>query len=305
MTAKIANTLTEEFLAFISETNEQQMGKSVVFLQKQAAEAGEELNRAVAALNDMELQSGNVILTESLFKTKSEELSRYQSQMVKADLEYRQILTGKQEAEKKLAVTAPMLKVVTGYDQSGTPVEVEQVNPSYTQLQAIINEKTVALAEKTAEAAGARSVVARLEGELKSLREELAKNKTTLELAQKEVARLEQTNALFKTKINETEIGKSMKLGETSLLLVSPATAPDYPVKPNKTVNMAAALVIGLMVSVALAFLLNYLDNTVKTAEEVEDFLGLPVLGQIPVYKPFKGESTLRQAESAGQPLGM
>ena len=42
---------------------------------------------------------------------------------------------------------------------------------------------------------------------------------------------------------------------------------------------MAIAFVVGLMVSVGIAFLLEYLDNTIKLEQDIEKLLGLPVLG--------------------------
>lgn len=112
-----------------------------------------------------------------------------------------------------------------------------------------------------------------------------------LSAAQKEVEQLEELRNLLRTKINEMKIGKSMKFGETRLRIVSSARVPDAPVKPNKAFNMSMALVVGLVVSTGLAFLINYLDNTVKTPEQVEELFGLPVLGQIPVFKQEKPRS--------------
>ena len=48
---------------------------------------------------------------------------------------------------------------------------------------------------------------------------------------------------------------------------------------------MAIALVVGLMVGVGLAFLLEYLDNTIKNEDDIEKILGLPVLGTIAVIE--------------------
>lgn len=56
------------------------------------------------------------------------------------------------------------------------------------------------------------------------------------------------------------------------------------PVKPNKKLNVAIALILGLMVSVGLAFLLEYLDNRIRTVEDVERYLQLPVLGTVVEY---------------------
>lgn len=60
---------------------------------------------------------------------------------------------------------------------------------------------------------------------------------------------------------------------------------PEKPVSPNKKINIAIAFLLGLMVSVGLVFLLEYLDNTYKTKEQLEEELELPVLGVIPTLE--------------------
>lgn len=57
---------------------------------------------------------------------------------------------------------------------------------------------------------------------------------------------------------------------------------PENPVSPNKTMNIVIAFLLGLMVSVGLVFLLEYLDNTYKNKEQLEKELDIPVLGAIP-----------------------
>ncbi len=57
---------------------------------------------------------------------------------------------------------------------------------------------------------------------------------------------------------------------------------PEEPVSPNKKMNIAIAFLLGLMVSVGLVFLLEYLDNTYKNKDQLEKDLGIPVLGAIP-----------------------
>ncbi|TGE34850.1 lipopolysaccharide biosynthesis protein [Desulfosporosinus fructosivorans] len=70
-----------------------------------------------------------------------------------------------------------------------------------------------------------------------------------------------------------------------SVSIVDTAVIPDKPIKPNKTLNVLIAFVVGLMASVGLVFLQEYLDNTVKTSSDVEELLGIPVLGIIPDYE--------------------
>ena len=53
-------------------------------------------------------------------------------------------------------------------------------------------------------------------------------------------------------------------------------------VSPNKKMNIAIAFLLGLMVSLGLVFLLEYLDNTYKNKEQLEKELDIPVIGVIP-----------------------
>ena len=64
--------------------------------------------------------------------------------------------------------------------------------------------------------------------------------------------------------------------------IIDEARVPEIPVKPRPKMNMAIAGVLGLMISIFLVFLLEYLDNTIKTPEDIERYLGLPVIGTIP-----------------------
>lgn len=73
-----------------------------------------------------------------------------------------------------------------------------------------------------------------------------------------------------------------------SVSIVDTAVSPTNPIKPNKQLNILIAFVVGLMAAAGLAFLLEYLDNTIKTSADVENVLGIPVLGVIPIYETGK-----------------
>ncbi|WP_252314154.1 hypothetical protein [Sinobaca sp. H24] len=48
---------------------------------------------------------------------------------------------------------------------------------------------------------------------------------------------------------------------------------------------MAIAIVVGLMSGIGIAFILEYLDQTIKTEKDIENILNLPVLGSIPLIQ--------------------
>ncbi|WP_332237066.1 YveK family protein [Sporolactobacillus sp. KGMB 08714] len=79
----------------------------------------------------------------------------------------------------------------------------------------------------------------------------------------------------------KTQVRKVMKVDNVNVLSPAELSASLVPVKPRPLLNIAVSLAVGLIASVGLAFLLDYLDNTIKTEEDVERKLGLPVIGAV------------------------
>ncbi|TYS63966.1 capsular biosynthesis protein [Bacillus infantis] len=84
------------------------------------------------------------------------------------------------------------------------------------------------------------------------------------------------TAEVFKNKVQEF-----MNVDNVNIIAVAAVAENQTPIKPQPLLNIAIALVVGLMAGVGLAFLLEYLDNTVKTEQDIEKMLELPVLGVI------------------------
>ena len=83
----------------------------------------------------------------------------------------------------------------------------------------------------------------------------------------------------------QREIVSIMNVDNVSILSEAQLSANPSPVKPNPKLNMAIAFVVGLMAGVGLAFLLEFLDNTIKTEKDIEKHLGLSVIGVIPTFE--------------------
>jgi capsular polysaccharide biosynthesis protein len=77
----------------------------------------------------------------------------------------------------------------------------------------------------------------------------------------------------------------SEKFELENITIIDDAVIPTTPISPRFNLNVAIALVLGLMIALGLAFLLEYLDNTLKTGDDVEKYLKLPVLAVVPLVE--------------------
>jgi capsular exopolysaccharide synthesis family protein len=78
------------------------------------------------------------------------------------------------------------------------------------------------------------------------------------------------------------EAGISAGITASNIQLVDEAELPIKTYKPNKGLNLILALIVGLFLGVGLAFFFEYLDNSVKTPEDVEQLVRLPFFGLVP-----------------------
>jgi capsular polysaccharide biosynthesis protein len=73
---------------------------------------------------------------------------------------------------------------------------------------------------------------------------------------------------------------------EANMQLLDKPKMPTVPVKPNKILNIIIAFFVGLMASLILTYVLEYMDDAIKTEQDVESYLALPVIGSIPKDQP-------------------
>jgi succinoglycan biosynthesis transport protein ExoP len=91
------------------------------------------------------------------------------------------------------------------------------------------------------------------------------------------------------------EAGISAGLRSSNIRVVDPATVPSGPSRPNKARNVGLAFLVGLVGGIGLALLREYLDNTVKTPDDVEMLSRLPSLAVVPAFASLNGNATKRK----------
>lgn len=88
-------------------------------------------------------------------------------------------------------------------------------------------------------------------------------------------------NAMAKTFM--AEVSNIMKI--ENVQVIDPAEVPVNPISPRLLMNLAISLILGLMLGVFISFLIEFMDRSIKTPEDVQKYLGLPVLGMIPEFQ--------------------
>jgi len=150
---------------------------------------------------------------------------------------------------------------------------------SQNVIRSIKNDYAIAQAKE----ANARRA---LEGQ-KSETQRLSEHGIQYAVLQREVEKNSELYENLLKHLKETSVEK--EYGATNVRIIDAAAAPLAPAKPKKAQNILLAIVVGLFAGAAAAFVLEYLDNTVKTPDDVKEFLDAPNLAVIPTVD-FKAE---------------
>ncbi len=140
-----------------------------------------------------------------------------------------------------------------------------------------------------------------------SLRTEITAGKTRLDVLQNAIGEYEQrlgrlpaqelelielerereinanTYRLLMERYEEVRIAEAGRI--SNVRIIDPARPPRIPVSPNKKRNIILGIVLGIVVGFAGAFLVEYIDNSIKTPKDVERYSNLPILGSVPMVK--------------------
>jgi non-specific protein-tyrosine kinase len=108
-----------------------------------------------------------------------------------------------------------------------------------------------------------------------------------------QIASLLSVQSTFKSTLDKLQVDAALKSG--GVQLVAPATVPRTPVRPTPVRNTMLGLGVGLIFGTAAAFLIEYLDDSIKTKEDLEHVTGdVTVLGVIPAVTSWKNRTESR-----------
>jgi len=183
------------------------------------------------------------------------------------------------DAESKLAglrarykdkhhAVEPVLKGLERDRQSLTNESQRAFEAIFTKVQ--VEKNKLAVARKKREDAGKRIT-------------ELNEARTGYDLLNRKKARIEDYYQRIVTRMKEYTL--DTKETQRNILIDFRAVPQPHYVKPNRKLILAASIVAGVLASLGLAFFVNLLDDSIKSQEDVENYLGVPFLGYVPRIK--------------------
>lgn len=226
--------------------------------------------------------------------------ARSQNLKRQADLENRieeidkKINSAKEEREKLLVRYTPEYKDVVAKN-----AQIKELETQKTRINREVTEKIKAEGEKL-EKGAEREVLASLGAQLSAAQQREARQRSLFEQAADQAnfegraetkiiglkREIESNRGLLDTYIQRQ---KEQELALASdrpnnITVQNKAVTPTSPIGPQRMRNILAAMLLSFFAGIGLAFLLDYLDDSVRTSDDVSRHLGLPTLALIPHY---------------------
>ena len=148
------------------------------------------------------------------------------------------------------------------------------------ELDAILSAKETELQQLEAKNKALSKEMDSIKNEIK----EIDKNMIQLEFLTAEATRNETIFNDLDSRLSQVDLSQFMSANNIRFV---DRAEPDFePVSPNMVQNILLSILLGLLGGAALAFLMEFLDNSIKSTEDLEQMLGMPLLGVVPVIDP-------------------
>jgi len=322
--AAVANGIAQSFIENSFQKKTERFTNTSAWLDRSTRELKAKAEQAERALADYTRQH-NIFSTENAGNLTTEKLTRLHDQVMRAETDrllkqslYEEVQQGRvaqlpdafadpknTELQKKLgelATTSAQLSVKFG-QKNPRVVEVQQ---QMTSIEEQIRTGRQNLEEKL-KADYERAV--RDEGALKAAlnrakAEAVQQNQSSIQygILEQEVNTAKQLYNDFLQKTSQANIQVAEQYN--NMRVIEPADVPASPVGPKRVRTIIISFFVSLMAGVALAFFLEYLDNTVKNIEDVSRYTQLPTLAVIPAITAVSSRSLLARRNSFREAIG-
>ncbi|MCI5225521.1 MAG: hypothetical protein D3918_02410 [Candidatus Electrothrix sp. AX2] len=307
----IANTLAETYIQYDIGINQQATANSFRFLENQAAEFKDKLEKAEAQFLTYK-QKENIFSLTGAQENITAQMNKYNLLLIEAKNKLQELtirlseLTPLSKRKQPDAVRLRSLLANTVIDNLNEQLINAEVERS--KLQKIYRSKHVKIQTIQSTISDLRQQIhhqvikelANMQQEKKILQSRVQKHQHNLQELEKEVLQVsskEQKYLMLQrnvetyrkyydnimSRIEAVSVNSDIKKTVTDIRFVERAQKPLYPTKPDKRKIFLAGIFGGLFSGIGLALLLEFSDRTVHTEEDIQHYFDLPVIGVIPL----------------------
>lgn len=319
LSARVANAIGQAFIELNIESKFEATHQARAWLEKQLQGLKAKVERAEEELNEYAARNEIIFIektdekgigtdSENIVTKKlselSTELTEATSERISKEALYREIISGEPDSSS-VVMSNPLimeLKKTHASLESEYNELLKIYKPDYpkmVRLKEHMNQIKKKLDQETKKVVSSvkkdYEVALKREQKLKAALD--SQKKMALELNQRAIqyqilkreadTNKELYNGLLQ-RLKET--GVSASLTASNIQVLDKAEIPKSPFKPRKTLNIMLSLIVGLLGGIGLAFFVEYLDNTIKTPEDVEKRVYLPPLGLVPQHADNNGK---------------
>ncbi len=219
---------------------------------------------------------GNAIYGGELMKSKLYELRLKEQELLS---KYKETSVPVQEIRRQIAEAQTILaKEEPGRSQAVT----EGINLNHQQIQLNLLTEVAALSSLQAKANIVKAHIIEAKKDLRHLND----TETRMMNLQRELGLQEAKYRKYHENLDQARIDQALEIQKISnISIVQPATVLMEPVRPRKELNLILGFILAILGGVGLAFFSEYLDHSIRTPQDVEEKLQLPLLASIPKLK--------------------
>ena len=303
MAAAAANRLSQLYIQQTLEFRYQTSSEAAQWLGQQIEEQKTKVEEADRALQKVKEQEGIVNIEErrTLLDQKLKELgtalTTLRTERLEKEALYRQMRGASNPEELPEVMRNPLVQSVRIELASLERAQAQLLERYMDQHPEVVKVRNQIQETRKKIAAESQRVIRAAENDYKAAAAQEASVSSALEAAKEEALDLSRRSVQYDNAKREADAGKEVlnsllsrhkqtdvaqELKNSNIRIVDGASVPRGPVRPQKTRDIAMGLALGLFLGIGLAFFLDYLDNTIKTPEDVRKQLGAPLLAVIP-----------------------
>ncbi len=304
--ALIVNSVAKAYISEILDMKMSHTRYALEWMTKKAEEEKTKLEKSERALQKYMRENDIVTLQDKIAIT-PEKLSEFNTQLIQAqtrrkELEslYRKVAKGKiADAETIPAIATDPTVASLRSEILKAEQNIEEMSKKYGQKHPTMiraREDLKTLKEKREQQI--RRVIQSIKNEYDLAKSKESSLRSALSGSKAEALSLNEKFIQYGVLLREVETNRQLydalikrikeqsvteEIQTVNVWIVEKAGIPSKPVRPKKSLNILLGIIVGLFGGVGLTFFFDYLDNTIKSPDDVENRLGLAVLGMVPL----------------------